>query len=54
MIIYFIIGILSTTIFDAANLIFLAYLFLMNGLTGAVALVGKCFTPKIKSWELPF
>ena len=33
--------ILSTTIFNAANLLFPIYLFLVNGLTGIFALVGR-------------
>lgn len=34
-------AIFSTTVFDAANLIFPAYLFLLNGLIGVVAFVGR-------------
>jgi hypothetical protein len=39
-------AIASTTIFDGANLIFPAYLLLVNGLTGFLALFGRKLKPK--------
>jgi hypothetical protein len=39
-------GIFSTTIFNAANLIFPAYIFFINGLIGLLSLIGRRSKPK--------
>ncbi len=39
-------GIFSTTIFNTVNLLFPAYLLLVNGLTGVVAFLGRRLTPR--------
>lgn len=47
-------GILSTTIWDAANLLFPAYLLAVNGLTGIIALTGRRLTKKTKLTKAGF